>query len=142
MTKKYLDTNIFLYPLTYEDDKADICKKILEKVVKKEIIAYTSVLCWDEFVYVLRKEKGKEIANEEGEKFLKFLNLVFLDANKVILFKAQEIISKYNLKPRDAIHAASAIVNGIKEIISDDPDFDKIKEIKRVKLEEVDKINL
>lgn len=141
MTKKYLDTNIFLYPLTYEDDKADICKRILEKVVKKEIIAYTSVLCWDEFVYVLRKEKGKEIANEKGEKFLQFLNLVFLDANKNILLKAQDIMKSCNIRPRYAIHAASAIVNGIKEIISDDPDFDKIKEIKRIKLEETSKIN-
>ncbi len=135
--KKYLDTNVFLYPLIYEDGKAHICKKILEKVVKKELMACASVLCWDEFVYALRKEKGKEISEKEGEKFLKFLNLVFFDANKTVILKSQEIMERYNLKPRAAIHAATAIVNNINEIISDDPDFDKIKEIKRVKLEEV-----
>ena len=48
--------------------------------------------------------------------------------------KNEEIIEKYNLKPRDAIHVASALTNNIKEIVSDDPDFDKVKEIKRKKL--------
>lgn len=139
MMKKYLDTNVFLYPILYEDEKADICKEILKKVVNKELTAYTSVLCWDEFVYTIRKEKGKEIAEQGGEKFLQFPNLVFLDANKIILFKAQEIIKNYNLKPRDAIHLATALINGINEIISDDPDFDKIKEINRIKLEEFSK---
>ena len=41
------------------------------------------------------------------------------------------------MKPKDAIHSACAIKNGIKEIISDDPDFDTLKEAKRILLEEL-----
>ena len=62
---------------------------------------------------------------------------MFIGANKSILFKAQQLIEEYNLKPRDAIHAATALVNGINEIISDDSDFDKIKEIRRIPLEKL-----
>ena len=133
MMKKYLDSNVFLYPVLYEDEKAEACKKILGDVVNKKLMGCTSVLCWDEFVYILRKEKGNDVAVSEGRKFLNFINLLFIGANKSILFKAQQLIEEYNLKPRDAIHAATALVNGINEIISDDSDFDKIKEIKRIK---------
>ena len=47
------------------------------------------------------------------------------------LSQAQALISKYNLHPRDSIHVSSAIGKKIKTIISDDEEFDKIKEIKR-----------
>jgi len=134
MTKKYLDSNVFIYPLLYEDDKAIACKEIMEALINKNFEAYTSVLCWDEFVYILRKERGKETAVKEGEKFLKFPHLLFLDARKSVLFKAQQLMEEYKLKPRDAIHAATAILNHINEIISDDGDFDAVKEIKRIPL--------
>jgi len=134
MMKKYLDSNVFLYPLLYEDDKARAAKEIVRDFVSKKFLAYTSVLTWDEFVYILKRERGKEIAEAESDKFLKLPNLLFLDIKKSLLFKAQELIKNYNLKPRDAIHAASAIVNDINEIISDEEDFDKIKEIKRIGL--------
>ena len=35
------------------------------------------------------------------------------------------------LKPRDAIHLATALKAGASTIVSDDADFDNIKEIKR-----------
>jgi predicted nucleic acid-binding protein len=41
------------------------------------------------------------------------------------------------LKPRDAIHSACAIRNGTKETVSDDPDFDPLEELKRIRLEEL-----
>ena len=135
MTKKYLDSNVFIYPILYSDEKAEICKRILKKVASREFNACTSVLCWDEFVYTLRKTRGKEISEEEGERFLRFPNLIFIDANKLVVFKAQELVKKYNLKPRDAIHSATAMINDVDEIISDDSDFDVINELKRIKLE-------
>jgi len=46
---------------------------------------------------------------------------------------AMEIIQSYpKIETRDAFHAATMINNGIKEIISTDPHFDLISEIKRV----------
>ena len=47
---------------------------------------------------------------------------------------ALEFMEKYKLKPRDAFHVAIMENFGIKEIVSDDSDFDKVREIKRIKL--------
>ena len=41
-------------------------------------------------------------------------------------------MEKYKIKPRDAIHAAIALENGIETIVSYDRDFDKLEEIKRL----------
>ncbi|MBS3099145.1 type II toxin-antitoxin system VapC family toxin [Candidatus Pacearchaeota archaeon] len=131
---KYVDANIFLNPVLYKDGKAEKCREILRQITGGEIAAVTSFLTWDEFVHVIRKQLGREIATKEGDKFLKFPNLTFLKVDENVIFKAQELIAEYNVKPRDAIHAASALAKGIREIISDDPDFDKIKELKRIRI--------
>jgi len=134
MMKKYLDSNVFIYPLLYDDEKAKLCENILRKIINGEIKAYTSILTWDEIVYVLWKKKGTEISKNEGYRFLRFPNLNFIDVNTKILFKSQLLMEKYNLKPRDSIHAACAIIFNIQDIISDDSDFDNINELHRDKL--------
>lgn len=135
----YLDANVFVYAVGNDDRKSKICIEIIKKLLRKEIKGETSLLTWDEFIHSVRKQYGGGVAVEEGKKFLKFPNLIFLEVDKNVISKAQELIEKYNLKPRDAIHAASALINGINEIISDDSDFDNIKELRRIKLEEFGK---
>jgi len=130
----YLDSNIFIYATLNMKPGAIECIKVLENVVNKRIDACTSVLTWDEFFHSIRKNLGSSYAISESEKFLKFLNLKFISADTNTITLAQQLIKKYNLKPRDAIHAATAIINKCDSIISDDPDFDKIKEIKRLKI--------
>jgi uncharacterized protein len=129
----YLDTNIFVYALINNGKVGDRCRKILEDVAKRKIRASTSYLTWDEIVYSVRKERSKDIAIYEGRKILQFPNLAWLSVNDEVMISAQRLIESYPLKPRDAIHAASALANNISEISSDDPDFDKVKELKRVK---------
>ncbi|MDO8460660.1 MAG: type II toxin-antitoxin system VapC family toxin [Nanoarchaeota archaeon] len=134
MKKIYLDSNLFLNSLLYEDEKANTCKKTILKIINKEIYGITSVLTWDEIVYVIGKNLGREIAIKEGEQFLRFPNLKFIDVNKEVILEAQKLIKIYKLKPRDAIHIATALSQNCTEIITDDSDFDGIKEIKRIAL--------
>jgi len=133
----YVDSNVFLYPVLYSKEVDPRVKKtsdILKKIATGELFAFTSVLTWDEVVWVVRKTMGVNEAQSQGQKLLGFLNLHFIEVNENILSKAQGLIVKYNLKPRDAIHIASALNQKIELIISDDQDFDVIKEIKRIPL--------
>lgn len=129
MKEIYVDTNIFVEAILKDNKK---CQQILEKIVNRELKAFTSVLTWDELTFIIRKFISKEISILEGEKFLRFPNLIFLDAKKDVIQKAQQLIEKYDLNPRDAIHIASAIHIRLKEIVSEDSDFDVVKEIKRI----------
>jgi|SRR3989344_1325045 len=139
MMKRYLDTTVFTYGILYDDKKAIKCKEFMKKVARKEILGISSVITWDEVFYTVKKTLGKEVALEEGKRFLELPGLILVKLDVNILQKAMELIEKYFIDPRDAIHAATALVNGINEIISDDSDFDKIKELKRIPLEDIDR---
>ncbi len=87
----YVDTNVFLNPILYKFEnvpEAARAKDFLQKVITKEIDAFTSLLTWDEFVLVLRKENSSEFANEKGQEFLLFPNLRFESITFDIVKKA------------------------------------------------------
>ena len=128
----YLDANIFVYAAINNGPSGEKCRKILLEISQNKSAGYTSILTWDEVVHSIWKKEGKIKALEQGKIFLKLPNIVFLNATPSIIFKSQELMENYGLKPRDAIHAATALNSGIKEFVSDDSDFNKVKEIKRV----------
>lgn len=134
----YVDANPFIYGAIEEhnDEKAVQSRAILTKIAKQEIPAVTSILTWDELVWVCKKNLAVAVAVEIGKSFLSMPNLRLIDANTPIAENASALMAEYGLKPRDAIHAATAILSGEHEIITDDADFDKVKELRRVSLAE------
>jgi len=134
----YLDSNVFIYYVISDEkteEKSLLSKNILIKAAGGKLDAATSSVTWDELVWSVKKISGLDAAKAEGKKFLEFPNLKILGVDVNVIAEAQKVLEKYNLKPRDAIHAGCAIKNGIKEIISDDPDFDKVSELKRITLD-------
>lgn len=130
----YVDSNVFLYPVIYEVDavaEARRSKDFLLKIAKGDVEACTATVTWDEVVWAIRKIFGLEPSLEQGKKLLGFPNLKLLGVRKGVVLMAQELMEEYSLKPRDALHAAAALQNGITTIVSYDGDFDKVKEIRR-----------
>ena|SRR3989344_3311801 len=130
----YLDTNILVYAAIHKGKEGNTSRMLLRTFLEKDQTACTAALTWDELVHSIWKKEGKTLALEEGDKFFELPNLTILRVDAEIIAKAQDLLKIYNLKPRDAIHAATAIINNCTEIVSDDPDFDKIKELKRRKI--------
>jgi predicted nucleic acid-binding protein len=130
---QYVDSNVFLYSALYSphlEPKAKRAKEILQKIENKELSAATSTLTWDEVVWVASKLLGRSCGIAQGQKLLGFPNLEFINVDEAIIAQAQSLMDKYKLSPRDSIHIASKE----KIIISEDEDFDQIKEIKRTTL--------
>jgi predicted nucleic acid-binding protein len=132
----YIDVNVFVYATlgVPKDRKAWAARSVIQKIAKAEMHAMTSFLSWDEFVWVVRKIEGPVVAKEKGRELMAMPNLKFCVVDGLVVGKAQELIETYNLQPRDALHAASAITNNIECIISDDVHFDIIKDIRRMRL--------
>ena len=122
--KKYIDSNVFIYAVLYEDARALACRQILTHIVAGDFDAVTSVLTWDEFTYVLARNLGQATAALQGERFLRFPGLTFEPCTPAILAAAQEIYLSTSLRPRDAIHIATARHVSAHAVVSEDSDFD------------------
>jgi predicted nucleic acid-binding protein len=134
----YLDSNVFIYPVIYQTEaqpKASKAKEILRNVENGKLSAYTSTLTWDEVVWVVSKVMGRNEGINQGQKLLGFPNLQFVTADENVIVQAQRLMNKYKMSPRDSIHLASALERRTKSVISDDADFDQVKEITRTSLE-------
>jgi predicted nucleic acid-binding protein len=130
----YVDSNVFLYPVLYDsstDEKARKARDILDQITAGELKAYTSTLTWDEVTWVTTKLLGRDDGVNQGRKLLGFPNLEFIDVSIRTLSTAQSLMGRYVLKPRDAVHIASALNQNIRTVITDDADFDAVKEIQR-----------
>lgn len=133
--KFYIDSNIFINPIIYDQEVVQEAKRsrnFLLEVASGRVEGYTSIITWDEITWAVRKLLGLDISLTQGRKFLSFPNLKFLAIKKTTVLKSQEIMEKYKIRPRDAIHIATALENRITTIVSYDEDFDQVKEIKRI----------
>ena len=127
----YIDSNVFIHATISDKVEGQAAIKILQDIVSRNITAFTSVLTFDEVFWKIKKLSSVEDALERTRDFLVFPNLIFLDVKLETIAKAHELIKQYSLDPRDAIHAASCLLNNIKIIISEDPHFDKLDFLKR-----------
>ncbi|MGQ9552138.1 MAG: type II toxin-antitoxin system VapC family toxin [Candidatus Bathycorpusculaceae bacterium] len=131
----YIDSNIFLHAIIYDLQtiaEARNSKDLLLKIARGEVEAYTATITWDEIAWILRKIFDHEFSIEQSKKFLIFPNLRLLAVKKSTVLKAQELVEKHMVKPRDAIHAAAALENRIETFVSYDKDFDRISEVRRI----------
>jgi len=134
----YIDSNVFIHAAIHQDTKGDNARKLIKNVTDGEIIATTSALTFDEVFWIVKKERNFEMALEAGKALLLMQNLKFLMVDDTVLWQAYNLIEKHKLDPRDAIHAACALIHGVYTIISEDDDFDRIKEFERKGLNDLE----
>lgn len=154
----YLDTNAF-YMFLFEDPKFfDGVKKVFEDIQKGKEEGLTSCLTLDELAYaVLMRLIEKKYAVHPSEKIrnnpevilefipkikevfeiiFSFNNLEIADADENVVAVIPELMERL-LLPRDCIHYQTMKAYDCKKILSTDNDFDRLKDIERIKPEEV-----
>ncbi len=127
----YPDSNLIIYAILDGTEVGDWGREVPERVQDGVLHACTSFLTFDEVLYEVNKVKGTDIVIKNLEAFLAIPNMRFIDVNGAVIWRALELIRKYNIIPRDAIHAATAFVVGAETIFSQDTNFDGIKGLKR-----------
>lgn len=133
----YLDANVIVYAVTHDPAKYKKAKeaiRVLRDIEEGKRRGVTSLLTWDEVSWVVWKLEGREAAIKAGSALLKLQNLNLISVNLSVMLRAQELLERYQLKPRDAIHVSTALLAAEREIISDDSDLDVVREITRVSL--------
>jgi len=127
----YLDSTVLVYAALDTGPTGRWCQSVLDSVQAGRDAA-TSVLTLDEVQYKVRKQRGEEDSIAVAELYLTFPHLTLISADVPLVRAAVGMTRRHHLFPRDALHAASALSRGIREIYSEDRDFDRLKELKRV----------
>ncbi|HME51802.1 MAG TPA: type II toxin-antitoxin system VapC family toxin [Candidatus Lokiarchaeia archaeon] len=118
---EYVDANVFLNAILYdpgENPEARHSVDFLETIKQDKVRAITSLLTWDEFVWVVRKEFGLETARNKGREFLSFPHLKFIEVTITLIARSQDILDQYRVKPRDAIHLATALASSASTFVT------------------------
>jgi predicted nucleic acid-binding protein len=155
-TTLYLDTMI---PYALLRDIEPAVTGLFERIKAGELHAYTSVLTFDELAYRLllalirdqysgspmerlRDQKVQMITEFYPKiapalaRLYAFPNLTLMDVATTDLARMSENISAYQLLPRDALHLAAMQACGCYDLVSQDPDFDRVPMVQRYTLTE------
>lgn len=129
---KYLDANVFIYAALNVEQLGERARALLQRVQDGKDEGCSSALTFDEIVYVVGKHRNLELGRIAGEAFLGLQGLDIIPVDEKLLHDAARLIRTYKLKPRDAIHASSALLRRVQVMVSTDSHFDKVKELKRI----------
>lgn len=128
----FLDSNLIMYSIGSPHPLRGPCKKVLEKIKSQEILGVTNTEVLQEILYryfsIERRTLGEIAYQSMTELCMDIFPVSVADTDKAL-----EILKKVHaITPRDAVHAATMMNRGVKEIISTDSHFDLIPEIKRI----------
>jgi len=122
---------VFLSAILKRGEEGKDVRNYLKRIQDGELQGATSALTYDEIFWITKKYRSFERALIASKAFLEMPNLTILPVDADVLWRAHKLSAKYKLHPRDAIHAACALMNNITTIISEDEDFDRVKGLER-----------
>jgi len=128
----FIDANVFIYANFDNGKKGTWARSVLHSVIQGKK-AITSSLVLDEIMWVLVRNKlAAEMRDViAGIYALPHVDIVPISSHAPL--RSLDFMETHNMKPRDALHVATMEEHNMKEIASDDKDFDRIPSIKRIK---------
>lgn len=129
---RYADSNFFIYAAADRGKEGQRAREMLEKMADNHDRIASSVLVLDEVAWELKRKIGSRNTIEYCLGLLADPAIHWIDATPRVLKKSFELMEAFGLDPRDAIHAASCLSEGLTEIITEDRDFDKIRGLRRI----------
>jgi predicted nucleic acid-binding protein len=128
----FIDTNIFLYSAGRDHPLKPGSVNVIHRIRDSEITAVINTEIIQEILYHFQSIKQLPIGIRLAKDTVSISARIF-PVEDTDLSLAIELLESYpKIQTRDAFHAATMIHNGINEIISTDPHFDLIHEIKRI----------
>ena len=132
----FIDTSIIMYAAGKEHPNKEPSVELLKLVAIGEVEAVINVEVIQEifhrYTMIKMKEKGIKLAKNIMRLIPRIYSIELSD-----VIKAMEILRRYDLTSRDAIHIAFMLNRNINEVCTYDKHFFDVKEIKAYKPEEI-----
>lgn len=105
----YWDSDAFLGWLQNEPGKADLCECTIRRAEAGEILIVTSALTIAEVLWL---RGGPRVGKEKADILRRFFRRSFIrirNVTRAVAESAQELVWDYNIRPKDALHVATAL---------------------------------
>jgi len=128
--KTFLDSSFLVYMNTMTDGERRGIDGLFRKLLKEPL--FVNMLVVDEVLYISRRY------GVPYDVTLGFLRNIVLPYTEIIPVEEEDIkptekyLLRYDLKPSDVIHLATMEKVGANHIVTEDEDFDKVKEVERI----------
>lgn len=109
MVERYWDSDAFLGWLAEEEDKVEECQAVIRAAEAGKTLLITSALTLAE---VLLLRGGPAIPADRADAVQRFFEhqyIVVNDLDRRIAEEAQKLVWHHSIKPKDAVHVATAI---------------------------------
>jgi len=131
--KIFLDSNFLIYVNAMTDDKREGVDKLFRRLLEESL--FINMLVIDETLYT---SKRYQVPYNVTLNFLREIVLPYVEIIPIEeedLKPTEKYLLKYGLKPSDAIHLATMEKAGVNHIVTEDEEFNRVEEVKRIWLE-------
>ncbi|KJS23787.1 MAG: hypothetical protein VR75_17615 [Hyphomonadaceae bacterium BRH_c29] len=111
--KIYWDSDAFIAHLQNEPGKAEQCAGTLERARKGEVLIVTSALTLAEVLWMRGNPPVPKDKAEIVQKFFRRSFIRVVNVDRKISERAQVLVWNHSIKPKDAIHVATAELHGL-----------------------------
>ena len=109
MDYRYWDSNAFLGWLAEESDKVDYCRPVIEAAEAGKVRILTSALTIPEVLWIKGRNRVPADSAAKVEAFFKHEWIVIRELDRFIAEDARALVWDHNVKPKDAVHVATAL---------------------------------
>ena len=131
MTRVYLDTNVLVYATGDDSPHREPCRAILRAVAERRVAGETSAYAVQEFVRQ-RRRRGDPEAVPRARSVMEVCTEIHPVDRAVLLNAIEEVERHPALDIADAVHVATALIQGIARIVCADRGLDGIPGLQRL----------
>jgi predicted nucleic acid-binding protein len=132
-----LDTSVLIYQLEKHPRYFQLSDAIFVWLEHAGNSAVTSTLSLTELLVPAHRDGDARRLQDYRGLFATYPGLIWLPPDLVIADRAAQLRAEYRLKTPDAIHAATAIQSRVSAFLTNDPIFQRVKELQVLVLEEL-----
>lgn len=121
----YWDSDAFLGWLGNETRKADSCGGVIQRAERGEVLIVTSTLTLAECLWMRGQPKIPQEKAEIVRRFFRRSYIRMYNVTRRLGEDAQDFVWNHSIKPKDAIHVATAVHLGVEALETFDEDLIK-----------------
>jgi uncharacterized protein len=126
----FADTAVLALAIGGQHEHRRSCRALLAAAADGQLELHVSVESLQELLFQRTRRAGRDAAVADVRDSMRVCRVHSFD--QTVLARSVELVATTDLRGRDAVHAATALLHGFTEIVTTDADFDGLPGLVRL----------